>query len=241
MAILIIDESRCSMPLPLRFLILSDPRSGTMMLADAIDEHPCVRLYNLYASNPDNPKIHHKNWEKFQQEIAPGVTHRGTTMHRVGDGWIKSLSPISSKDFWAMVADHHDKYVCLHRENILRRFLSKKVGVILRGYGVHSPREKDPGPIRISIQELMEFIEDTKMLWEKINHNFPDRLVVTYEKLSTDWNNKLRQIQAYLGLPQTEIQPVTYRQENRPLVNAIENYQEIYSYLSNRDLGSWLN
>ncbi|KKK69549.1 hypothetical protein LCGC14_2932930, partial [marine sediment metagenome] len=66
------------------FLLLSDTRSGTMMLTDALDERPCIKFYNLYASNPDNPKKYYDNWELFQDTEEKGITHRGTTMHRVG-------------------------------------------------------------------------------------------------------------------------------------------------------------
>ncbi len=225
----------------LKFLLISDPRSGTMMLTDALNELPCVSFYNLYASNPNDPQAHHKNWEKFQRETSPGVTHKGTTMHRVGDGWINKLSPRSPETFWRVVAGNHDKYLCLHRDNLLRRFLSKKVGVILRSYGVHTPRTKDPGPVNISVQELMEFIGNTKILRDKIDQQFSGKLVVVYENLAANWKNEFSRVLEYLELPDTQVAPVTFCQETRPLAESIQNYEEISSYLSYQDLGDWLH
>lgn len=224
-----------------KFLILSDPRSGTMMLTDSLDEDRRVKMFNLYASNPDNPAGYHRNWLRFQDKVEPRVTHRGTTMHRVGDGWIRNLSPLPPDQFWQTVRDRHDLHVCLHRENLLRRFLSRKVGVILRGYGVHAPRDKDPGPVRLPIQELMEFVGNTHLLQEQINQYFPDRLIVRYEDLATKWDLTFLAVQNYLGLPATGIEPVTIRQERRLLKVAIENYEEVKSYLTNKGWGHWLD
>lgn len=226
----------------IRFLQLSDTRSGTMMLTDALDHHySCLQFYNLYASNPDDSEGHQKLWEQFQQAKEEGITHKGTTMHRVGDGWIKTLSPTQPQQFWSMVRDHHDRWICLHRENLLRRFLSHKVGVVLKSYRVSKPRKKDPGSVVLPIQELLEFIGNTQILREKIDVYFPERLVLTYEQLVTDWNATILQVQEYLNLPLISVKPITYLQEKRPLREAIQNYDEVASYLSNRGCNEWLN
>jgi len=225
----------------INFLLLSDPRSGTMMLTDAIDELPCVKFYNIYASNPDNPRGHHLNWRSFQNSEEMGITHYGTTMHRVGDGWFKQLSHLSPEKFWEEMNERNEFQICLHRENLLRCFLSHKVGVLLRSYQVQQERKVDPGPARLPIQELMEFVGNTQLLQEKIDSFFPGRMNVSYEELDTAWDVTIKKIQNYLRLPFTNIQPVTIKQEKRPLKEAIENYDEIHSYLTNRGLDSWLN
>ncbi len=212
-----------------------------MMLTDALDELSYIKFYNLYASNPDNPQLHYNNWKSFQNATEKGISHRGTTMHRVGEGWFDQLSPMPFDAFWKKVSKRTDFQICLHRENLLRKFLSQKVGVVLRSYHVHKARTKDPGPIRIPVQELLEFIGTTKRLQEQINLYFPNRLTVTYEELDTKWNETITRIQEYIKLPPTNIQPVTVKQENRPLQEAIENYDELYSYLTNKGFGDWFN
>lgn len=224
----------------IRFLILSDARSGTMLLTDAIDEHQCVKFYNLYASNPDNPKGHYDNWRAFQRQEEEGITHRGTTMHRVGDGWITTLGHTEPRHFWNDIAQQNRKCISLRRENLLRRLLSIKVGVLLKSYKVDRPRTEDPRPVLIPVQELMKFIGDTELLHERIDGHFPYRLEITYEQLAWDWPSTFWRIQEYLGLPQTGIEPVTFLQEKRPLAEAIQNYEEIEFYLTNQNLKEWL-
>lgn len=231
----------CSVTQAMTFLLLTTPRSGTMMLADALDELSCITLYNLYASNPDNPGQHHRNWEEWQGEKDSAITHRGTTMHRVGDGWIKSLSPVSPDRFWRMLNSKHDCCICLRRENILRQYLSQKVGVILRGYGVYAPRTRDPGPVRVPIAEFIEHARSLQYLQERIDAEFPESLRVTYEQLCNNWDGEMLRIQRYLGLPSGRLKLVTIKQETRLLREAIQNYDEIAHYLKGQGWEEWLD
>lgn len=231
----------CSVTPATTFLLLTTPRSGTMMLADALDELDCVALRNLYASNPDNPGQHHRNWGRWQKEKDSAITHRGTTMHRVGEGWISSLSPIPPNQFWGMLNTRHDYCICLRRKNILRQYLSQKVGVILRGYGVHTPRSKDPGPILIPITEFIEHARSLQHLEERVDAEFPDRLKINYEQLCSDWDGEILRIQGYIGLPPKQLSLVTIQQENRRLRDALLNYDEIAHYLERQGWEEWLD
>jgi len=222
------------------FMILSDARSGTMLLTDSLDTREDTTFFNLYASNPDNKSGHYDNWLRFLHTSENGITHRGTTMHRVGDGWIDTLSPIPPGRFWSVVAANVDKCICLRRDNLLRRFLSIKVGVLLKSYKVDKPRDVDPGPVMVPMQELMEFIGSTRLLHEKIDGEFSGRIEIHYEDLAARWDETLLRIQTYLGMDVSEIQPVTFRQETRPLVESIQNYAEVKTYLSNQGLSHWL-
>ena len=223
-----------------RFLHLTDPRSGTMMLTDTLTTaHPEIQWYNLYAANPDDPVGHHLNWENH---LAGPAKYAGTAMHRVADFWIRSMSPIPPKDFWKQLCSRHDRWILLHRENVLRQYLSIQVGVVLGSYHVAQPRAVDPGPVRIVIQEFLESLEAQVSLQKEIDKHFPlTRLQLTYEQLAEDWSATFRVVQQYLDLPVVDIPPVTCRQETRSLREAIQNYDEIRSYLSNRGYERWFN
>lgn len=221
----------------IRFLLLTDPRSGTMMLTDTLSKHSQIKWFNLYASNPDNPRGHYKKLIDLQEDKSHKWT--GTTMHRVGDGWINSFSHIPPNKFWKEIYHRHDRWILLHRENILRQWISRQVGVILRSYKVSKPRSVDPGPIRIVIQEFMSYVAEMEGLRQKIDVNFLGALVLTYEELCDDWKENFLLIQKYLGLNPIITEPVTFKQESRPLHEVIENYEEIKSYLSNRGYGRW--
>lgn len=222
-----------------RFLLLTTPRSGTMMLTDTLSTYDQVRWHNLYAANPDNPAGSYRAWESFQEVQEIGVTHRGTTMHKVGNGWIKNLSPIPLEEFWQVVHDRHDRWILLRRENLLRQYLSHQVGIVLRSYHVSKPRAKDPGPVRIQMQPFFDHVGSIELLQERIDPYFPGALRLSYEELSDNWAGSFRKVQDYLGIPRKDIPPVTFKQETRPLSEAIENYEDVKQYLIHRGYEHW--
>lgn len=213
-----------------RFLILSDGRSGTMMLTDTLDESPKVKFFNLYGLNIERPERYWLNWELFQQQHADTVTHVGTTMHRVGDSWFARIQGMTFDLFWKMVRDRHDKAILLHRNNKLRQFLSRKVGQVLGSYHVSSPREKQPEPIPVDTVELADFVELVESLRERIDQYFPYRINVVYEDLADNWDATFPMIEDYLGMPRSGLQPVTFRQETRPLSEVIANYDDVAAW-----------
>lgn len=234
-------------PEPVRFLSLSNPRSGTMMLNDMLMLHPALRMHNLYARDQAPgapiPASYHCSWLAFMwNDPQPGITHLGTAMHRVGPAWIKQYTIFSPDRYWQMLADRHDRYLLLHRLNLLRQYLSHKVGQQL-GYDVHQPRSSKPvpKPVRIPIEDLIHFVRTTEILTAAVNGCFPGALVLTYERLCSDWKGVLEQVCAYLGLPWFEgFQLVTLKQESRPLAEAIENYSEVADWCNSNGHGAWL-
>lgn len=229
---------------PVKFLLLTDPRSGTMMLTDSLSAAYPSRLkwFNYYAVNPNNTVGHFTNWQAHLYTPPNNdTTYTGTTMHRVGDAWISALSPLRLDGFWLVMRGCHERWILLRRDNELRRYLSKLVGIVLRSYRVDSPRALDPGPVRIVVQELLEFIEASRQLQERIDSQFPGALKLTYRQLADDWSRTFAAVQEYLELPPVSIAPVTHRQEARPLSEAIENYDEVRSYLCNRGYERWFD
>jgi len=149
------------------------------------------------------------------------------------------MSPINPEHHWRWLNERHDRTVLLRRDNELRRYLSKQVGVILRTYEVDEPRQTDPGPVRIVIQEFLEILEATEFLHRTIDVQFPGALSLTYEQLTADWDGTFGQVQEYLGLQPVAAPPVTCKQETRPLAEAIQNYTEIRDYLTHRGYERW--
>ncbi len=233
---------------PVRFLSLSDSRSGTMMLNNMLEQHPAVRLHNLYSRDTEiqenRSANYHYSWKTFQwQELPQGVTHLGTTMHRVDHDWIRQWTAFSPSRYWAMLADSHSRTICLRRENLLRRFLSIKVGAKLYTLDVLTPRESkgDPGPIVLPLVGFSEFVVETYRLHDEIDSQLPGRLDVTYEALARDPQGIITEVQEYLRLPVLNLPVVTFRQETRPLSMAVSNYySEIMDWCRTNGHSDWL-
>ena len=227
---------------PLRFILLTTPRSGTMMLANALEADPAVRLWNLYASNPKEPHVSLALWEGFQWgEYPPEVTHLGTTMHFVGAAW-SPRSPIPLARLWSMLAAKHDRYLILYRENLVRQYLSYQVGIALGTYDVLKPRSEkpEPPPVTFDLQKFTAWVADIRWLLQLANL-FPSRLQLSYELLSRQWNAVYRTVRDYLGLPKIADAPSpTYKQESRTLHEAITNYDEVATWCKTDGHEEWM-
>jgi len=134
------------MTVKIKFLSLSTPRSGTMMLNDILQLHPAVKMHNFYSRNAaiGDPGYSygrdHFAWEMFQWQESDVLTHLGTSMHYVDNAWVKQFTHFTGDSLWRMLARYHDRYITLTRDNQLRRYLSIQVGAILKTYDVHESR-----------------------------------------------------------------------------------------------------
>ena len=223
----------------IKFLLITLARSGTMMVANVLEKRTEVALNNLYASNPDQPHVAHALWCASQYGKT---SHKGTTMHFIDNLWIKQHSPIPVDQFWNMVAQQHDRYICLHRENLLFQYLSHQVGHKIGTYDVLQPRDTKPIPptLNLNVKAFQEFIEGTTHLWNTITPNFPGRLCLTYEQLCQNWGRCWTTIQDYLELPVQKNELITYKQENRSLRESIENYDEMFEFCTSIDHQEWM-
>lgn len=224
-----------------RFMLLTVPRSGTMMLANALEADPAVRLHNFYAANPERSHQSLALWDCFQWgEYPPEVTHLGTTMHFVGQGW-QQHCPIPLSRLWPMLEARHDKVVILYRLNLLRQYLSHIVGVYLKSYDVLRPRDEKGTvpPLEIDLESMGIWIADIRRLLD-LRPLFPDALQIPYELLSSRWSRYHRMVRDYLELPAIADQPpITHKQETRPLRDAIANYDDVAAWCRNDGHPEW--
>lgn len=224
-----------------RFMILSDGRSGTMMLTDTLDTLPFIHFFNLFAVNIERSEQYWNNWEKFQQKNVNGITHLGTTMHRVGDQWLSRFKGIDTKEFWGIVANKHEKVICLHRKNKLKQLLSRKVGYLIKSYKVSSPRKTNPEPVYINPNELDVYARELDQLREYIDAIYNDKIEIEFETMVNDWDTTISKVCSYLRIAQVDLKPVTHKQETRNLKESITNYDEVKNHLVETGRTDWID
>ena len=215
------------------FLLLANPRTGSTMLRLALSRHPDVLMHVLYFGGD------HADWVNFQRTTGKVL---GTQVYRsVDDKWIADNGQLSPGEFWSMLNHQHDRVISLRRENLLRQFLSREVAGDVPGKreSLH-PREMEPEPVVLRPAALLAFVESTLGARRTVDDVFEGRHVVWYERLVSRWEETLAGIQEYLGLLPKRIPQETYRQETRPLRDAIGNYDEIASFLVHFGWLDWL-
>ena len=227
----------------IRFLFLTTPRSGSTMLRLFLTDHPSVEMHVLFVRPPRakmNEVSTYKAWLDFQSSgPSLGKTHLGTFTFREDYDWIKRCYT-GTGEFWSDMRERHDYYVCLHRENLLKQYLSNRIGNYPGGRKQDKPRTQQPVPITLLTPHFLAYVSTHQSLRKKIDSNFPDRLIVTYEQLTDEWQLVTRRIQKYLGLPIVEVPPRTFRQETRTLKEAIANYDDVARCVEKINRTEWL-
>jgi len=106
---------------------------------------------------------------------------------------------------------------------------------------VAEPREVDPDPLTINLDDFLAFVGEMTQLRNDLDQCFPGRLSLTYTQLITDWIGAMRQIGEYLDLPISQLQPTTFQQERRSLREAIRNYEQVEECAVRHGWMSWLD
>ena len=223
-----------------RFLLLSDARTGTMMLTDALDRHPDVSFFNFYAAPPGQATVHYNNWQRFQDNAS--TTHRGTTMHRIPWTWIERFTNLAPDTFWDVMRQKHDRWLLLHRRNVLKQYLSYRLAAETGRRKVDKPRatEHEPKPITMDLDKLGLFISSIMMQRQHVDKHFPSSLVLAYENMVGDWDGAINRVQEYLDLPLRALPQVTHKQETRLLRDAIANYHEVARWADFNGYANWI-
>ncbi len=208
----------------LKFLILSSPRSGTHMLRTALNNHPKI-VCQSEMFNPDfiisedydvTASDDHILQNHIFKDYADGVDAVGFILHRsrarFGD-W---------PDLWNKLEANKDiKIILLHRENLLRRYLSHQV-----------MRAKRTGSDIVQKFTAFELANEFAEMQQELI-DFTERfaghsiLKISYEDLCGDYCDTIGKVQNYLGLERRDIQPSTSKNTSVPLSEAISNYEKL--------------
>lgn len=210
----------------MKAIIISQPRSGTQMLAAGLGQHPDVGIYSW-------PTKDENLWQQVNEihENSFSVTVI-TTHHYWGEEWAQKYCGATLDEFWTRMSELHDRAILLRRNNPLKRYVSEEITKTL-GIGVTAPRSKDPKVI-VDPRDFVRQMISSYEYWDRIQQHFPDALVISYEALDELWGSTICRIQRYLGLTEMKLLPITYRQESRPLCDIIKNYGEVRQFLASR-------
>ncbi len=151
-------------------------------------------------------------------------------------------------DVWDLLeADKDVRVILLRRRDLLKQLLSQNIARRSHGNGVNaytcatsrSDKGLDPEPVRIEIQELLSFIDESERDWAQIKRRFASHQTtgLQYEDLAADPQRSVDRIFAFLDLPTVGLRRSKMKiQEDRSLHEAIANFDEIQETFGNTEI-----
>ena len=212
----------------MRFLLATQPRSGTHMVRAALRAHPSVvSWHDARTAMVEDPRA-------LVRQMADGTGSDATT-----GVLVHALRPLSDphedwhtawQEHWVSLRALQDRVVLLTRRNHLRRYLSRR-NLYLPRIGVNweceRPRQVHPPPVRLTLGHYLADVDREADALNCIREWLSPYCHVVYEALCDDWPGTMRRIYDHLGLEWNDPQIATFRQETRAMRDIIANYDAL--------------
>ena len=226
-----------------RFIILSEPRSGsTLMVRELRRRWPEIR------SKGEMFKASRRADAKDFEELL-----RATFLEETGTpivGCKIFMDHVSPNELATLLSLDGMRIVTLQRRNLLRRLVSLQIATRT---SIWAQRSGSAPENELSV-EARRLTIDTASLGRAIQQSFTgflqrNRMIsdlpsihVWYEDLAADLDGELRRVASFLGAgePTRESPPLLTRQNPEPLPELIVNFEQVSTCLRELDLGEFL-
>lgn len=208
------------------FVIASSPRSGTHFLRTALNTH-C----DLFCHG----ELFHRNYRSqafFSPLDIEIIKQRQTVLDHIGpnDGFCLHYAHLQAKDCRDIISKRKDidRVIILYRVNQLDNYLSLLIAKKTQRWLNHTSTirvEFDIRDFRTHLQEHEDrMLHDIRFWPQRAN-----TIMVPYERLQ----DRLIDIQRFLGVSPMPVAPTTKKQENRSYSEIITNWSEVETYCNN--------
>jgi hypothetical protein len=186
------------------FIIVATARSGSHMLASALDNHPEISCHGEIL-NPLQEKEQWKEpWEEIQKELLGG----GITGFILQVGMKEFLSP----EIWEWCKQSAIKKIALTRKDTLAAHLSYKCSLATNRWIANTPEEAaSEEKTELILGEYLKYAQEHHYLLEEVA-TFNPALSVTYEDLTGAWEETTKKILRGLETKPRPIKPRTFKQ-----------------------------
>ena len=226
-----------------RFIILGRSRTGSNLLRSLLNAHGGVEAYGEIFRNRDAMDWDHIGYlrsPRMQRMLLNDPT--GFVERRVFRRYPEGIGAVGFKIFyyhagegsWATIwpylgARLDIRVIHMTRRNILETHLSRKRAEITDSWVNTSGQLEQSPAIVLEYEECLADFERTRALEQKYDGLFADhsKLRLTYEDLARDYASEIRRVFGFLDLPEEAVRPGIFRQNHRPLREAISNYSEL--------------
>lgn len=241
-----------------KYIIICQARTGSTMLASALSDHPEICAHGeVFGMGDAHLNFWGINYEKQPPLIDSLRKFRNAEPRRflrefvLNPGIFKSVGfkfkfEELSQPMWAaaveeIAADRSLKILFLQRENLWRRFLSEYVAVhVTKMFNTTDKRYEQPD---ISIDIPIPLIEKAFRRSRRWERNYSrmfarhDRLDLSYEMLSRNYDGRIKQVQSFLNVPRRDVRPSTVKLSEAKSKTVIKNLEEIQKHFASTEFG----
>ncbi len=198
----------------------------------------------------------------------PRITHAGFVLHAYHPQALASRPGQRANPLWACVWEHLAalpglRVLHLKRHNLLRRHVSHllarrsrfwhswRAESVARVTHLDAPPHPDsvewrPGERPALEVDALAFERDVAevLAWrQRADEALAacPRLDVGYEDLCADWESATARVQEFLGLPRAALRPAVNKLDERPLREAVSNYDELRARFSGTPLRAYFD
>jgi LPS sulfotransferase NodH len=218
------------------FMVLTRSRSGSNLLARALGDHPqIVSLGEVLRTY--NPDLEHVVGDLVESVKRIYVPHP-PSIQAVG---FKLLYQQGSEDrtAWHWLRDHLPNLKIIHlvRENALRVrvsfLIAMATGRWVKAKQSNKKSGEKPTSVHLDLSEWQDSMDHMNALRDEALSFFDsyDLLRVTYEEMTTEWDETTRRVQSFLNVTPQPLTKKTRKQNPQPLSTLISNYDEVASAL----------
>lgn len=211
---------------PTRFVVLSQPRTGSSLLCGSIRWHPQILMHGELLNPFYGEELPRDGAARFRTAMA------ATTHDAVGCK-LHACQPNSDCAEWEaawdeLFADPTIKLVYLTRQDTLAQLASWKIADQLDRWGDQADVAERP-VIRIDPAELAWFRRWNAMAYQVRLARLQRHAIlpVTYEALRDQWQPTVDGVLRFLGVEPMPLDPCATQNETRPLHEVISNYYEL--------------
>lgn len=213
-----------------KFVIISRSRTGSTLLMAFLRSHSKVHIEGELFKKL-NGRTCMEIWEELYSKRPPSVEQVGFKLFY--------YHPFDEdKSVWDLIkADRSISIIHLRRINLLRAFVSQKIGEKTKKWtqNVKDGQSYDKR-IELNAAECKETFETITSYEERTRAQFQDRenyIECTYEDLAADNQGTMNKIFAKLNLPVEEVTTVLKKQNPEPMKNLIVNYDSLQESFAN--------
>lgn len=213
---------------PTRFVVLSQPRTGSSLLCGSIRWHPQILMQG---------EVLNQHYHRTTLPTDDGAERLRTalsfTTHDAVGCKLHACQPDPGWDHWEsawdyLASDPTIRVIHLYRENELAQLASWKIAEILERWGDQTDVSERP-TIDVARGELTWFHRFNSALYRvrlnRLQHH--PMLPITYEALRDDWPVALERVLKFIGVDPLPLDQCAVKGESRPLSEVISNYREI--------------
>ena len=220
-------------PLSGRFVVFSQSRSGSSLLAELLDHHPEIDCAaEIYRLGPAFPHAYRHAEERVSEAPVFGFKLQ---VHHL-DNELR-LRPAEIERFIERLAAERYKFIYLKRENSLRQVVSD---LLRRAGGPTYLRSNEASTVtrlRVDVDKVMKRLEVRGNYWQ-----LAERLLEPTEHIDLSYETDLQEqsaqqptldrVFAFLGLPSAAVATTMRRINAKPLSDLIDNYEELQAALT---------